>query len=119
MGHALNDDFLADYGVRLERLAKRVDALGRRAGTVESEPGTVLSPDLESARAGLRLAASVISEARKISGEVCIQLGSMSERLNEIAAILDRSIRASRAGEDSEAGVARLTRAHVAPVRLH
>ncbi len=119
MGHAVNDNSLAEYDVRLAQLAKRVEVLGRRAATIESESGSIVGVDLETARAGLRLAASVIAEAQKISGEVCIQLGSMSERLNEIATILDRLVIASAAREDFETDFEMTGEHRAAPVRLH
>lgn len=115
----MNDNFLADYDVRLVQLAERIAVLGRRAATIESEPGSIVNTDLETARAGLRLAASVIAEALKISGEVCIQLGSMSERLNEIATILDREITARASRRNSENGVELAAETRTTPVRLH
>lgn len=119
MNHARNGRFSEIYEDRLADLADRAEALRRLASTITVEAGTVAAGNLASARADLRLAIWTIAEAQQISEAVCIQLGSMSDRLGRIALMLDRGLSGvDVAGRLPVADLRRALAVHMAPMQL-
>lgn len=93
-----NDNFAQDYEDGLVQLADRAEALRQFAVAMTVQPGAAGALVLATALADLRIAVRTIAQAQEVSEAVCIQLGTMSDRLGRIAVLLGRELSAGRVG---------------------